>query len=597
MSADDPVRPHSPHIAPQPAATRSFGRYTLLRLLGKSVRSMLWLVLDPRSGQELMLAVPRQQPISRAQADHWLARARQAARVKHPGLAEVVDIGEQDRWPYMAYERGEADTLAERLAGKGLPAVDTARWALKALSGLAFAHEAGLAHRDLQPWHLLLDDQSDVRIVGLGVAYDENEAPAGGAPMAALQSQRAAAERDVLAFGLLLHLALAGHPALDQPDIGQAIALMPPLGREIVRLPFAGTRTVPEPLRAIVNRATDRQERQRYRNARTLARALDGWLAVEDAAGGGPLALLLDRLRSVGLLPTLPGSAARAARMALMERERTIELAEIVMEDPALSFEMLRAVNTASVRGSTIAGDGPVLTIRRAIAMVGLDGVRRCTFALREWPGPLGEGAAGELQRAIDRAKHAGRIAQMLRPRGFDAEVIYLVALLQNLGRLVVQYHFPDEALQIRRLMQPAPAQAPGERDEPGMSEEGAAFAVLGVGIEELGVAVARHWGFDDTVLPLVRRLPLDSALHVGHSDDEQLRTTASCANEVVDALQQPAAQALPALQRVANRYARLLEVSLRDLQLAAQGLSPGDPHPDATLPPPELVRAARARA
>jgi eukaryotic-like serine/threonine-protein kinase len=275
-----------------------------------------------------------------------------------------------------------------------------------------------------------------------------------------------------------------------------------------------------------------------------------------------------------------------------MERERTIELAEIVLEDPALSFEMLRAVNTASVRGSTIAGDSPVLTIRRAIAMIGLEGVRRCTFALREWPGPLSENAAAELQRGMDRAKRAGRIAQLLRPRGFDSEVVYLVALLQGLGRLVVQYHFPDEAVQIRRLMQPAPAQNPGERDEPGMSEEGASFAVLGVGIEELGVAVARHWGFDDSVLPLVRRLPLDNALHVGDSDDELLRTTASCAHELVDALNGPAAQLMPALQRVAHRYARPLGIGLRDLQLAAQGLSADDEGADLAVPPLPAARA-----
>jgi hypothetical protein len=52
------------------------------------------------------------------------------------------------------------------------------------------------------------------------------------------------------------------------------------LGREIVRLPFLTPRPVPEPLRVIVNRTTDRQERQRYRSARTLSRALEGWLQV-----------------------------------------------------------------------------------------------------------------------------------------------------------------------------------------------------------------------------------------------------------------------------------------------------------------------------
>ena len=66
--------------------------------------------------------------------------------------------------------------------------------------------------------------------------------------------------------------------------------------------------------------------------------------------------------------------------------------------------------------------------------------------------------------------------------------MVYLVTLLQNLGRLVVQYHFADEAQQIRRLMQPA---AGGARRasprSPGMTEEAASFAVLGVDIEAIG--------------------------------------------------------------------------------------------------------------
>ena len=121
----------------------------------------------------------------------------------------------------------------------------------------------------------------------------------------------------------------------------------------------------------------------------TLVHALDGWLRADEAAEGGALALLLDRLHAVGVLPASPGGADRAARLAMMERERTSELADVVLEDPALCFEMLRAVNTAQVRGAQVSGAGPVLTIRRTIAMIGLDGVRRAAFmslaAMARW--------------------------------------------------------------------------------------------------------------------------------------------------------------------------------------------------------------------
>jgi hypothetical protein len=130
--------------------------------------------------------------------------------------------------------------------------------------------------------------------------------------------------------------------------------------REIVRLPWTTAHPIAEPLRVIVNRATDRQERQRYRNARTLHRALEGWLQTDSAAGAGPLALLSDKLRTAGVLPSSPGAAARAARLALMERERTNELAEVVLEDlallpPSTPREKLgAALRTAKRRGSLV---------------------------------------------------------------------------------------------------------------------------------------------------------------------------------------------------------------------------------------------------
>jgi eukaryotic-like serine/threonine-protein kinase len=342
---------------------------------------------------------------------------------------------------------------------------------------------------------------------------------------------------------------------------------LPPFGRDLVRLPWTTPMPVADALRAIANRATDRQPRQRYASARTLLRALEGWIKSDSINGGEPLALLIDRLHSVGALPASPGSAERAARLAMMERHRTNELAEVVLQDLALSFEMLRVVNSAQVRGAQAAGSGPVLTIRRAIAMLGLEGVRRAALGLRAWPGPLPERPARDLQSLFDQVKRAGRVAQALRPAGYDAEVVFLLTLLQNLGRLITSYHFPDELQQIRRLMQSAPSPRVGEPDEPGMSEQSASFAVLGTDVEAIGAAVARHWGLDDAVLHLIRRLPASTPPRNIENDDDVLRAVASCANEAVDALGLPAEQQPAAVARVAQRYGRALNISLRDLQ------------------------------
>ena len=143
----------------------------------------------------------------------------------------------------------------------------------------------------------------------------------------------------------------------------------------------------------------------------------------------------------------------------------------------------------------------------------------------------------------MDECKRAGRVAQALRPAGYDAEVVHFVTLLQNLGRLLAAYHFADELQQIRRLMQPAPSLHPGEAEQAGMSEQAASYAVLGTDIEGLGAAVARHWGLDDAVLHLIRRLPLTTPPRTVDDDDDMLRAVASCANEAVDASTLPASR------------------------------------------------------
>ena len=566
------------HSTSKPNPTRMFGRFELRQLLGKSERTMAWLAFDPRSKQELILTLPRVQPANPAALELWLADAKHAARLNHPNLAHVVEAGVQDHWPYIAVDRALGSTLGERLAAQRQVAPDEAvGWIIQVLEGLAFAHEAGLAHGDLQLHQLLVSEQGSVRVMALGaglaVPANPSHARAHASESAMpldpnrLRQVREAAVRDVLTVGVLLHHLLSGAPALDEPDTGRVIDRLPPQGRELVRLAWTTPQPVPEALRAIANRATTAQERQRYHNARTLLAALTGWRESAANDNGGALALLIDRLRSVGHLPAAPGVGARVARLAVADSQRTDEMAEQILQDMGLSFELLRTVNSAQVQGTQIAGNGPVLTIRRAVALVGLKGVRQAAASLRAWPGPLSETHAAALQRLMERVRLAGHAAQALRPAGYDPEVVYLIAILQNLGRLMVQYHFPEEAEQIRQLMQSLPPAAPGEPELPGMTEEGASFAVLGVDIDSLGAAVAKHWGLTDDVLHMIRRLGVSRPVRVADSDADMLRLAASAANEAVDAVTQlPSTRVGAALNNVAQRYGRALSITVKDI-------------------------------
>jgi eukaryotic-like serine/threonine-protein kinase len=574
----------APALPASPAKpTRRFGRFELRQLLAKSAATMLWLAFDPLAEHELMLTLPRVQPADAFALEHWLRGARLAARLDHPNLAPASEVGVQDHWPFIAVDRSQGITLGEWFAAHpGPQPAEVVGWVRDLLQGLAFAHEAGVAHLDPQLHSVLIDERGGVRLMALAAACEVAETPF-DVPQARthdrgmamepglLRERRAAASRDLLACGILLHQLLTGQPVLDQPDAALVIQRMTPLGRELVRLPWTTPLPIPEALRAIANRCTAGQERLRYQSARTLLGALSGWLDAQADDGGGPLVLLLDRLRSVGHLPALPGLAARVARVTSLESQRTDEIAGQVLEDMALSFELLRTLNSAQVQGTQIQGNGPVLTLRRIISLIGVNGVRLAANTLRVWPGPLTEPHAAALQLVFERVRLAGHTAQALRPAGYDAQVVFLITALQNLGRLMLYYHFADEAEQIRQLMTASPAdRAAGSPEQPGLSQEMAAYAVLGIDIESFGTVVARHWGLSDDVMHIVRRLPVDAPVRKPDNDADVLRLTASAANDAVDAISALSGpRAVAAIGHVAQRYARALSINARDVNEA----------------------------
>ena len=590
-STEAPVGSNQPNFVPaMPTAVaslirsssppRSFGNFALGRLLAKSELTMLWLATDVRTGTETLLSMPRLPPTGASSIGNWLITARRAARLDHPNIAKVAECGVHEHWPFVAVDRRVGVTLDEWLAQHPAPSVDDAgSWVAGVLRGLAFGHDAGIAHLDLQLHNILINERGQASVMALAVAVPEPPEKVAAAPRGrngaaaleppALRAQRAAAERDVLACGIVLHRLLAGVAALESSDVGAVIDRMAPRGREFVRLPWTTPHPIAEALRAIANRSTSAQVRLRYRNARTFLGALAGWLEASADDEGGPLALLLDRLRTVGHLPALPGLATRVQRITSIESKRTDEIARHLLPDMALSFELLRTYSSARVQGTQIAGNGPVLTLRRVVALIGVDGVREAANSLRVWPGPLDDEQARALRETIDRVRLAGHVAQSLRPAGYDSEAVYLVAVLQSLGRLLLRYHFADEADQIRQLTLPFMApRAEGEppAEQPGLDESAAAYAVLGVDIEAFGHAATRQWGLGDEVVHMIRRLPVDVPVRKPDSDDELLRIVASAANEAVDALALPPTKVSAALNEVVVRYARTLRLTTRIL-------------------------------
>jgi non-specific serine/threonine protein kinase len=428
---------------------------------------MLWQA-DAPGGEEVYLMLPRHQPADAAALAAWEREARHVARLQHPQLVPVLEIGVEERWPFIVSARAAGVTLAEQLGAGEPPApLQSAHWLCDLLQGLAFVHEAGLAHGDVSPFSVLVDAQG--RTLLLAGARGEATGAVGAAPAqagdtVALQVQRAAGERDLLACGLLLHRLLAGRPALDEPDPPTAVQR---LEREIVRLGW----TTPQPVRRRCARSSTAPP-SASRGAATSPRAAcsarcRAGSTRRPRAAAARCRCCSTAMHSVGHLPARPGLMTRVSMLAAMEQQRLDAMIDVILQDPALAFELLRQVNGAQFaahasRGAQ--GEGGVSTVRRAVQLIGVQGLRRAASGLRTWPGAASDAAAAPLAAALREAQLAAHVARTLCPADMDGEAAYIVALLQQLGRLLLRYHFADEADQIERLVDP---DAPGQRGMP----------------------------------------------------------------------------------------------------------------------------------
>ncbi len=554
-------------------APRLIGRFELRQMIGRSHASSTWLAYDPRLEQELLLCVPRALPTTNSERDAWTQDVLSATRLKHPRLAEVIEIGVHEGWPFVACQRN-GPTLQERVsAGTPLTPVEVAQLTVDVLEAMAYAHEAGVAHRDLGLHNITLDSQGHAQMAGLAVGLEPLSPNQGSRPVRSRQEAREASERDLLMVGLLMYRLLVNQPPLDEPDLGHAAKRV---GAEIVRLPWTTPHPVPDTLRSIVNRATDRQQRQRYLNARTLLSALQGWIKTNSDEGGGPLLLLLDRLNSVGTLPGRSGTERALVGSLSQETLRVDDFVDIIVKNPSLVWEMLRSVNTAGYQSRS--ADEGTTTLSRAIMLLGQNGIRKVAGILRPWPGVLGaqqsrsedDGAASinALDRELWLCSLAGHIARLMAPFSIHDEEAAAVAMSQRLGWLLVLYHFPDEAAQIQRLMQPGPPATPGGAPTPGMNLDAACGAVLGINLDDLSAAVLKHWGLHERLIKAARPLPLGTPVRNPTSPEETVRVVASLGNELANCHRLPQEKQPAAIHQAYLRYVRALQLTPKECMI-----------------------------
>lgn len=567
------------------------GRFELKRELGRGAQATVWLGFDARLERDvavkLMHADSAADPVA---VGHWLQEARSVSRLTHPNIVPVFEADLHQQQPYLVFEYVPGPTLSQHLKTRGaLPVHEAVALMLGVLDALGAAHAAGVVHRDLKPSNILVDAAGRARVMDFGIAarlndtgnldqvvgtpgYMSPEATNGGLPAAGM---------DVFSAGLVLIELLSGERVIAERDPYRA---MYRVATEDLQLPHSLPAAVDDKLRAALARAIERDPARRWVDAKSFRDALQQWLVPEprpaasdqsaragSVVGGNPsgtLEFLLRRMRHKSDFPALSDSIMRIQRVADSENESLGSLSGEILKDVALTNKLLRLVNTAQYSGV----GRNIGTVSRAVALIGFSGIRNMAMSLVLLEHMQDKAHANKLKEDFLRSLMAGMLASELGALVGDSEVAFIGAMFQNLGRMLTEFYFPEEAHQVRTAM----VGAAGVGAAAGMwsgsvSEDSASAAALGLSYQELGLGVARSWGLPDALQNCMRKPCGDPPTRTAHDATERLSWLTFAANQIADALllSEPA-KAQARVAKLARRFAQSLGVSVTQIEAAA---------------------------
>lgn len=586
-----------------PTQAQPLGRYLLLRQLGRGPASAWWAAVpaDARGEDgppaELHLKVWHRLPLPGLSPQVWQAACKPVLALDHPNIVRALAASIEDGLPVLAHEPVQGVTLARWVdEHDAMPARQAVLIIIGLLDALAYAHARGVVHGHVRPGNLLIDMTGRTRVTDfavLPVPPDPAQlATATGLYLApeVVQGGTPDARCDIFMAGLVLYELLVGRPAIQDAVPQRAITR---LLEEDLQLP-AGLHSIDHAeaqLRATVARALARDPASRFDSAQAMRQALQDWLTPAVLEGSGDtraahtLHALMHRMAVQPDLPVEAGVVRRVRRLAAAEQVNLGEIARAVLEDVAMTLKLLRMVNAAYFSS---VGGGHITTVSRAIALLGFSAIRDLAGTMATLDDLPDSTLAESLREEYARCRMAGRLAARLCPTEAEEEESYIAAVLQNLGRCLVQGYLPDEAAQIHQL---ALSQ--------GGSEQAATLSVLGLGFEDLGVSVARIWGLPEIYLKAMRRPTRASVVRAPERRGDWFRLLGSMGNEVVEAQLRRDAKPGRGAHAMIDQYAHALGLTTEAVWEAAASagrpLRPAAEAAGAAAPPSPVAPPAAA--
>jgi WD40 repeat protein len=531
LSADPDATVPPSGASPGQAGVNPVPGYKVLGKLGEGGMGVVYkarqVALDRVVALKMILAGGRARE---ADLLRFRTEAEAIARLQHPNIVQVFEVGEQDGQPFFSLEFCPGGSLEKKLNGTPLPPREAARLVQTLARAMQAAHEKNVIHRDLKPANVLLAEDGTLKITDFGLAkkLDDVGQTASGAIMgtpsymapeqAGGKSKEMGPPVDIYALGAILYELLTGRPpfkaatALD--TILQVVAEEPVSPAEL-------NANVPRDLETICLKALAKEPARRYATALELAEDLARfeagmpvlarpvgrlergwrWCRRNPAVAGLLAAVATTLLLGVGVATTLAlvayHSAERADREAATARQaqtqaekdaeearqarrqaeanlesarRSLANAYVFQAHDALERQRNAIPQPSAPQKRILFAAAPHVALERPGDAVARDLLDRCAPRFRSWDWHYLDWLCDRSLATLGK-HHAGVQALAFLDRG------NVLASVDRSG--IVTFWTPQTGKRLRSFTLPA-----GKRNAFSFSSDGQFLAVAGPGVE-----------------------------------------------------------------------------------------------------------------
>ncbi len=283
--------------------------FDLLEEIGRGGMGVVFRARQISLGREVAVKmILRERVASTEERKRFFVEAESTARLSHPNIVPVYEVGELDGRPFFSMEFVRGQTLMQRISRSPIPQRRAVQLMAPLCRAIAYAHSQGIIHRDIKPSNILLDAKGQPKLTDFGLAKltsgDQEQLTRTGAILgtptymspeqATGQEQQIGPASDIYSIGSVLYHALTGRPPL---VANSPIELAMKIIEQDPPAPRLLEPRIDRDLEMIVIRCLQKPPDLRYKSADDLADDLEAFLRDEPvSASSGQFSQIVARL-------------------------------------------------------------------------------------------------------------------------------------------------------------------------------------------------------------------------------------------------------------------------------------------------------------